>query len=47
MICGRIFFNIFANNLEKIWYNTLHKLMSQNSETNFGFLTLRIKVMKV
>ena len=47
MICGRIFFNLFASTLEKILYNTLHKLMERNSETNNGFLAFGINVMNV
>ena len=47
MICGRIFFNLFARTFENILYNTLHKLMGRNSDTSSGFLTFGIKVMKV
>ena len=47
IICGSIFFNLFANTLENILYKTLHSLMGWNLETNSGFSTLGIKVMKV
>jgi len=47
IICGKIVFSLLANTLEKILYNTLHRLMGRNSETNSGFLTFGIKVVKV
>ena len=47
MICGRIFYNLFASTLEQILYNRLHKLMERNSETNTGFLAFGINVMNV
>jgi len=43
---GRIFFSLFVNTFEKILYNTFHKLMGRNSETNSGFLTLGFNVLR-
>ena len=43
MICGSIFFNLLANTLENILYNTLHKLIGRNSETKSRFFTFGIK----
>ena len=44
--CGRIFFNLFARTLERTLYKTLLRLMGWHYETNSGFFTFRIKVIK-
>lgn len=44
---SNIFFSLLARVLAIILYNTLHKLVGQNSLTEIGFLTLGIKPIYV
>ena len=37
MTHGKIFLSLLVNTLEKILYNTLHKLMGRYFLTNLGF----------
>ena len=47
IIFGNILLSLFAKTLEKILYNTLHKLIGLNSEACSGFFFFGIRVMNV